>query len=230
MVTRIDLKNLRVSRDGGDILGPITMCIDSPGITTVMGPNGAGKTTLMRAIHGLDRAKGQITCSADRAEQAFVFQTPMMLRRSVLNNLAFPLRLRGVSASDARNQAADMAEKLQLGSQLDQDATSLSGGEAQKLAIGRALICKPKVMFVDEPCANLDPAATLQVEQLLRKAPDNGVMILLATHAQDQAKRLSDEVIMMNQGQIIEHAPAETFFDDPKTPQARAYLNGEIVI
>lgn len=229
MVIHIDLSNLSVTREGTRTVGPIDLSLHSSGITAIMGPNGAGKTTLMRSIHGLDRAKGNIACSAVARDQAFVFQTPKMLRRSVLDNLTYPLRLRGLSRADARDQARATAAQLGLEPLLHQDATALSGGEAQKLAIGRALITAPKLMFVDEPCANLDPAATAQVEALLHDVSQGGVTILLATHSKDQAKRLSHHVIMMHHGQIIEHAATADFFTTPRTPAARAYLNGEIL-
>jgi tungstate transport system ATP-binding protein len=221
-------------RAGKVLVGPIDLALDGQGTTVVIGPNGSGKTTLLRLLHGAARlSSGQISWGCDTAQahanQAFVFQRPVMLRRSVQDNLAYPLRLKGLSRKVARAQAADWADRVGLGAMLCRSATVLSGGEQQKLALGRALIGKPKLLFLDEPCAALDGSATRDIEAILSEAKAQGTRLILSTHDMGQARRLADTVLFMLRGQVHELAMANVFFDGPETPQAKAFLRGDIV-
>jgi tungstate transport system ATP-binding protein len=224
-----------MTRRGGKVLvGPVDLRLEAEGITMVIGPNGAGKTSLLRLLHGIARiSAGQVTWACDEGEarrrQAFVFQTPVMLRRSVRDNLAYPLRLTGVDRKTARAQAEVWAEKVGLGDALTRPATALSGGERQKLALGRALIRAPDVLFLDEPCASLDGRAMRDVEAILRSAADAGTRLVMSTHDMGQARRLASEVVFLLGGKIHDRGPADTFFDSPNTAQARAFLRGDIV-
>lgn len=221
-----------VKRRGKTLLGPVDFQLAPEGFTIVMGPNGAGKTTLLRTLHGLERlAAGRIDWQVPFADtlhrQAFVFQTPIMMRRSVRDNLAYPLLLH--RAPNAREQAEAWAKRVGLQDKLDQQAPQLSGGEKQKLALARALIRSPEVLFLDEPCANLDGRSIREIEAILRQAQADGTRILMATHDIGQARRLASDVIFMMHGQIIEAAQAAAFFDAPQTRQAAALLRGDIV-
>ena len=106
---------------------------------------------------------------------------------------------------------------------------SLSGGEKQKLALARALITEPDVLFLDEPCSSLDGAATKEIEAILRKAVASGTRVVMSSHDLGQARRLSDEVVFMAKGLIREYRPAEDFFVAPETAEGRAFLRGDIV-
>lgn len=221
-------------RAGKVLVGPIDLTLDGQGTTVVIGPNGSGKTTLLRLLHGAARlSSGQISWGCGtvqaHANQAFVFQRPVMLRRSVQDNLAYPLRLKGLSRKAARAQAADWADRVGLGAMLCRSATVLSGGEQQKLALGRALIAKPKLLFLDEPCAALDGSATRDIEAILSEAKAQGTRLILSTHDMGQARRLADTVLFMLRGRVHELAMANVFFDGPETPQAKAFLRGDIV-
>ncbi len=223
-----------VKRRGKTVLGPVDLTVSMRGFTIFLGPNGSGKTTLLRALHGLERlAKGQIAWQVPLAqaqlEQAFVFQTPIMMRRCVRDNLAYPLRLNGTPKAQATAAAEDWAERIGLSQFLDQPAPQLSGGEKQKLALARALIRTPQILFLDEPCANLDGRATREIETILKDAQASGTRILMATHDIGQAKRLADEVVFLMHGKIIESAAAATFFAGPASPQAAQLLKGDIV-
>ncbi|SEK31924.1 tungstate transport system ATP-binding protein [Roseovarius nanhaiticus] len=223
-----------VHRRGQRLIGPVDLEIAGGGITAVIGPNGAGKSTLLKALHGLERlSEGHINWSSPRAEalerQAFVFQTPVMLRRSVLDNLAFPLRLKGTSRGAARAAAADWCARIGLGGMERRAATVLSGGERQKLALARALITGPELLFLDEPSAALDGRATREIEALLALAAADGTRIVMATHDMGQARRLAREIWFLRGGMLHEAAPADTFFSGPKTEAARAFLAGDIV-
>ena len=227
------LTNVSVRRRGRVILGPVDLRLDAPGMTMIIGPNGSGKTTLLRVMHGVERlSQGTATWALPtkeaRARQAYVFQSPVMLRRSVADNLRYPLQLTGAPKAHIESQMRHWADKTGLGALLETAATRLSGGERQKLALARGLIREPDVLFLDEPCANLDRHATRDIETLLFEAAETGTRIIMATHDMGQAKRLATDVIFVVDGQILETGTKEQMFDAPRTPELRAFLNGEI--
>lgn len=230
----LSVKGAEVRRRGKVLVGPVDLTLERTGVTMVIGPNGAGKTSLLKMLHGIVRlSRGQVrwACSRHEAEkrQAFVFQTPVMLRRTVIENLAYPLRLLKVPKAEARAQAAEWAMRVGLGDAVTRPATVLSGGERQKLALARALIRKPDVLFLDEPCASLDGRAMREIEAILGDAVRAGTRIVMSTHDMGQARRLATEVIFILHGMVHERGAADGFFDRPETSQARAFLNGDIV-
>jgi tungstate transport system ATP-binding protein len=237
MVTPIlplSLTEASVKRRGKTLVGPITHEITPTGFTIVVGPNGSGKTSLLRLMHGLERlsagsANWNQPDTEARKRQAYVFQTPIMMRRSVRDNLIFPLTTHGTRKTDARTLADEWLKRINLSDARDRQATLLSGGEKQKLALARALIRQPDVLFLDEPCANLDGRATREIEDILHHAHDTGIRIIMATHDMGQARRLATEVLFIFKGRIHETADADHFFDTPQTPEAKAFLNGDIV-
>ncbi|MDX2482732.1 MAG: ATP-binding cassette domain-containing protein [Pseudodonghicola sp.] len=229
------LDKVELRRGGRVIVGPISLRLHDVGLTMAMGPNGAGKTTLLRALHGLERvSSGQIhwaeSAGALRARQAFVFQTPILMRRSVLDSIAYPLRLKGVRRGEARERAAACAETVGLRVRLKKDANTLSGGEKQKMALARALITEPALLFLDEPSANLDGRSTREIEEILTHIRAGGTRIVMSTHDIGQARRLADEVVFLHDGRLVEQASSAAFFDAPQSNQAYAYLQGDIVI
>lgn len=230
----VTLKQAATSRRGKRLVGPIDLTLDGAGACIILGPNGSGKTTLLRLMHGAARlTDGRIdwACGVDAAReaQAFVFQTPVMLRRSVLDNLIYPLRMRGVSRRQARAQSEDWAARVGLTDLLDQSATVLSGGEKQKLAIARALITKPALVFLDEPTASLDGRATREIEAILEAAKAEGTCLVMSTHDIGQARRLADRVVFLLGGKVHEADEARAFFGSTQTPEAQAFLQGDIV-
>lgn len=225
-----------VARVRGKVLvGPVDLAISRHGFSIVMGPNGAGKTTLLRLMHGLQRlSEGALNWNLPRAEvrdrQAYVFQAPIMMRRSVVDSIAYPLVLHGVKKAEARDRAAKLATALGLGDLLQRPAPVLSGGEKQKLSLARALIRGPEILFLDEPCANLDGRATREIETILLQAQEAGTRIVMSTHDMGQARRLARDVVFMVGGKVLEHTDVDSFFGDArKTPEAEAFVNGDIV-
>ncbi|MEM7472898.1 MAG: ATP-binding cassette domain-containing protein [Pseudomonadota bacterium] len=234
MLFPMTMAQAQTSRRGKVLVGPIDLELGAQGVTAIMGPNGSGKTTLLRLMHGTARLTGgQINWACGLAEarhhQSFVFQRPIMLRRSVLDNVAYPLLIRGVAKSEARSRARDWSQRIGLEDALDRQATVLSGGEQQKLALARALITEPHVLFLDEPTAALDGQAKREIEEILRSERDKGTRLFLTTHDVGQGKRLADDVIFLLKGCVQEHSAAAAFFDVPKTTQAQAFLQGDIV-
>ena len=228
MTLPLSLETATVRRAGRSVLGPVDLTIEGEGLTAVIGPNGSGKTTLLRALHGIERlSSGRLICDDAQAQskQAFVFQTPILLRRSVAGNLAYPLRLSRRGGIDAHVRS--WAERIGLADRLSLPANRLSGGERQKLALARALITGPALLFLDEPCASLDGQSTQEIETLLSTAAATGTRILLATHDMGQARRLADDVLFLVGGRIHETGPAA--LANPQTTALRAFLNGDIV-
>ncbi|WP_425046729.1 ATP-binding cassette domain-containing protein [Primorskyibacter sp. S87] len=224
-----------VSRRQGKVLvGPVDLDFEATGVTIVIGPNGAGKTSLLRLLHGIQRlSAGTIewSCGIEEArqKQGFVFQSPVMMRRTVRDNIAYPLLVAGETRKRARLVAEEWAGRVGIGEMLNQQAAVLSGGERQKLALARAFTRNPEVLFLDEPCASLDGRSTREIEALLHEATARGTRLIMSTHDMGQAKRLASEVVFLVDGKVHEAAPATQFFDSPKSSKAAAFLNGDIV-
>lgn len=230
----LSLENVTVRKRGKVLLNDVSAQFEATGFTIVMGPNGSGKTTLLRTLHGLERIRsGSLTWNSDlqtaQTQQAFVFQTPIIMRRSVLDNIAYPLILSGVGKQQAREQAHIWMATVGLAASEQMDAHFLSGGERQKLAIARALIAKPQVLFLDEPTTNLDGRSTREIEDILQQANQSGTRLIMTTHDLGQAKRLASEIVFLHNGHISETGPSKAFFKEPKTEQAAAFLKGDIV-
>ncbi len=238
MVTSIlplEVTSACVRKRGTQIIGPLSMRLQGTGCSIVMGPNGSGKTTFLRLMHGLEKAsEGRVKWQGRRSDvykkQSFVFQTPVVMRRSVAENIAFPLTVRGVSWKRALQAADQWIEDVGLAQSAHKDALVLSGGEKQKLALARALITKPEILFLDEPSTNLDGASTHDIETLIKKAQAGGTRIVMATHDFGQARRLATEIFFMYHGKIHEHAINGDFFAGPKTEEAQAFIRGDILL
>ena len=230
----LEVDSLCYEADGERLIDGLNLDISGPGISIIMGPNGAGKSLLLRLIHGLlEPASGSIRWNGEalgentRRRQALVFQKPVLMRRSVAANLDFVLKPRGGGYREKRELLLRDAGLLR---QQQQPARLLSGGEQQKLALARALATEPEVLLLDEPCASIDSASTLQIENLLRQTHARGVKVILVTHDIGQARRLADDVVFIHRGRLLEHQPASSFFDSPQSVEARAYLDGRIIV
>ena len=224
--------NLVIEKNSNVLLGPMSFELSNSNFIILLGQNGAGKTSLLRLLHGLDYPKsGSLTWEPliKIEEQSFVFQSPVILRRNVLENVLYPLILKGVPRPTAILQAKDWLDKTSLTQKAYEPALSLSGGERQRMVIARALISKPKILFLDEPTVNLDGESKLQIENLLKQAVSNDTKIIMATHDLGQAKRLGDVVLFLHNGKIIETSCVKTFFNKPQTVEALTFLRGDIL-
>ena len=161
--------------------------------------------------------------------RAIVFQRPMMLRRSAAGNVDFALKQAGIPRDRRSARIAELLERVGLGPLAARPARRLSGGEQQRLALARALAREPELLLLDEPTANLDPAATRAVEEIIRGAAQAGVKILMATHDLGQVRRLAGRVHLMVAGRVLESAPATQFLDRPATREAQDFLRGELL-
>ncbi|MBW4710046.1 ATP-binding cassette domain-containing protein [Roseobacter sp. YSTF-M11] len=230
----LTLKDVAVRRRGKRLLGPVDLTLDPDGLTMIIGPNGSGKTTLLRVMHGVERlSTGTATWAVPEEEarhrQSYVFQTPIMLRRTVADNLGYPLRLLNAPRAQVNARVRHWAERIGLADRLSLQATRLSGGEKQKLALARALIRKPDVLFLDEPCANLDGASTRDIESILQTALSEKTRIIMTTHDLGQARRLASDAVFMLHGVVHERGPASRFFGAAQTAELQAFFRGDII-
>ncbi|MGE5478473.1 MAG: ATP-binding cassette domain-containing protein [Bacteroidales bacterium] len=234
----LELEGVGYAAGGRHLLSGVSVRLEAGARTVVLGPNGAGKSLLLRLCHGLlSPSEGRVRWGGGaplpplrvRRAQAMVFQRPVMLRRSALGNLCHALALAGMGWRARRAAAAEALEQFGLCHLARRPARVLSGGEQQRLALARAWALRPEVLFLDEPTAALDPAATLAVEMAVQEFHRAGTKIVMTTHDLGQARRLADEVLFLTRGRLVEHAPAQTFFKQPASSQARAFLAGELV-
>ena len=156
-----------------------------------------------------------------------VFQNPVLLRRTVLANMIFVDSIRGNTGIENCKEILNLLGLEQFQSY---PAHLLSAGEKQRLALARAIVLKPSILFLDEPTANLDPSSIHFIEQILKNASDAGVKIIFITHDINQAKRIADDIIFIQKGKVVEHTETSIFFKTPKTTETAAYLDGKIIL
>lgn len=208
-------------------------------VLAIVGPSGSGKSTLLRLLNFLEwPSQGQLWFNGQQAGPALplavrcqvgmVFQQPHLLNRSVLANLAYPLQLRGHRVDPAGLHI--WLEKLGLAHLAHQSALKLSAGEAQRVALSRALIARPQVLLLDEPTANLDPYNVSLIEEIVgRENSEQGTTIIIVTHNLFQARRLAGRIALLLNGQLVEVSQTATFFDRPQNPKTAAFVGGEMV-
>jgi tungstate transport system ATP-binding protein len=242
LIVRAPLTDLPIVLDGVSlaagatkILDQITLTIRAGGPTLIVGPNGSGKTSLLRLCMGLvSPSAGSISWGGriDRTpvRRAIVFQRPVMLRRSAAANIAYALAQVGVPRYARAARVAELLDRVGLADLSERPARRLSGGEQQRLALARALARDPEILLLDESTANLDPAATRSVEQIVLSAAQSGIKIAMASHDLGQVRRLAGDVVFMLRGTVREQARAKDFLDHPSTPEAAGFLRGDLVI
>ena len=230
------LDGVVVTAGATTILDRVSLTVSAGGPTAIIGPNGSGKTTLLRVAMGLvslspsprlvAHAAGNI--QIDAASRAIVFQKPVMLRRTVAENIAFALRAAG---RDSKTMTiANLLDQVGLSDLADRPARRLSGGEQQRLGIARALARQPQLLLLDEATASLDPAQTKIIEDLIGAIARSGVKVVFATHDLGQARRLAGDIVFLAKGRVAEHASTEAFFTQPVNEAARRFLAGDLVI
>ena len=234
VLTPIQFVDLSVVLGQKIILDKINCKIKSNSITAVLGPNGAGKSIFLQTINGLVSIQsGRLTFNSMqnnqeiREQQAMVFQTPVLLRRTVMANMQFVSNLRNKKSNQLLKNLLD---KVGLEGYEEKPARLLSGGEKQRLSMAGALIVNPNLLLLDEPTANLDPYSLNLIEDLVLEENSIGKTVIFTTHDMSQAKRLATDVIFLNKGKVLEQTVSKTFFKKPKTFEAQKYINGEILI
>jgi len=235
------LQSVNKAYNGRSVLHVNSLNIRRGEIFALVGPSGAGKSTMLRLLNFLEPPSKGTLCFLDtdftpegamplelRRRVATVFQHPLLLNRSVRDNVNYGLRLRG--QRNASRLVESTLEQVGLKKLASQRARTLSGGEAQRVALARAMVLKPDVLLLDEPTANLDPYNVGLIEEIVQTLnQEQATTLVLVTHNVFQARRLAHRAALMLEGQIVEVADVDTFFESPHDPRTRAFVRGEMV-
>ncbi|OHD72171.1 MAG: hypothetical protein A2W19_14770 [Spirochaetes bacterium RBG_16_49_21] len=219
----IEIKNLLVRRNNRTLLQVPQLAFRSGTIVSVIGPNGAGKSTMLLSLMRLvipdsgeilyrgQRILPGISIHRYRRKMSMVFQEPLLLNTSVYNNIASGLKIRGMNRRNIRPAVEEMMDLFGIAHLSKRSARSLSGGEAQRVSLSRALAVSPEILLMDEPFSSLDaPTRESLIADLDRIIRDRGITVIFATHDRSEAIRLADEIIVLNEGRIIQSGtPAE---------------------
>jgi tungstate transport system ATP-binding protein len=228
----LEAQALAVRYAAHDALRDVSFELDGTGRTVVLGANGAGKSVLLRVLHGLIApTSGEVRWAGNRERpraQAMVFQRPVMLRRSALANIEYALAINGFANPERMHLAREALERVGLEAIAGRQARVLSGGEQQRLALARAWALRPRIIFLDEPTASLDPAAASEVERVIGEIHRAGTAIVMTTHNLGLARRVADDILFLHEGRLAERAKADIFFTAPVSPEAAAFLKGAL--
>lgn len=240
-MNQVSVRN--ITRRVGDrtILKNVSLDVVEGEIIAIMGPSGSGKTSLLRIIDMLEPPDGG-TISIDRRDalgdgqeslqgsMAMVFQKPVAFSMSVYDNIAYGMKIRGMGRGDISAAVNGALKLLDMEGKGRQNAKSLSGGEVQRMAFARAYVLKPRLLLLDEPTANLDPANAGIIENAIRDVNERyGTTVILVTHDMHQAKRLAGRTAVMVDGEIIELKPTRELFESPSDMRTRKFIKGDIL-
>jgi len=222
------------------VLEDINLDVDDREVVVVIGPSGSGKSTLCRTINRLEPIQ-QGTISIDgvrlpeegkdlarlRADVGMVFQQfNLFAHKSILENVTLgPIKVRKLKKQQAQERAHELLERVGVANQASKYPAELSGGQQQRVAIARALAMQPKVMLFDEPTSALDPEMIAEVLDVMLELAAQGTTMIVVTHEMGFARSAARRVVFMDEGQIVEVAPPDTFFDNPQTARAQDFLS-----
>lgn len=240
------IENLTVVSDGRTLLSVPTAAYSEGTIYGIVGPSGAGKSTFLRVLNLLETPySGNLSFLGQKVDlttlshlkglhlqrqMAFVAQKPVMFQTTVFKNVSMGLAYRGVPEGEKEQRVMEALELVGLETLANRKATSLSGGEAQRIALARALVLKPKLLLLDEPTSNLDPTNVSLFEQVIaRIRKESSMIVLMVTHHLQQARRLSDQCLFLYQGQIVEQQDTAAFFETPRSEVLKDFLSGKMV-
>jgi tungstate transport system ATP-binding protein len=217
------------------ILNRVSLQLAAGAPTVLIGPNGSGKSTLLRLLMGLIKPTAGRVAWGGRTRsppmrRAIVFQRPAMLRRSAAANVRYALATAGLARHEWPVRVAELLGLVGLSDIGERPARRLSGGEQQRLALARALAREPEVLFLDEPTASLDPAATKAIEDVVQVIAARGIKVVMSTHDLGEARRLAGEIVLIHRGRVIESGTAADFFAAPRTEEATRFIAGELLV
>ena len=237
----LELRRLSKDYPGHRAVDGVTLSIQTGTFFSLLGPSGCGKTTTLRLIGGFEEPtegevllRGQLVNGRKPYERnvSTVFQSYALFPHlSCIDNVAFSLRMRGVSKVERRAKASEMLRLVEMETQAERLPSQLSGGQQQRVALARALVTNPRVLLLDEPLSALDPFLRVRMrEELKRFQRQFGISFVHVTHSQDEALALADLVIVMNEGRIEQAAPARAVFDRPGTVFVARFIGGHNVL
>lgn len=234
----IDIENLRKSFGDVEVLKGIDLTIKEKEVVVIIGPSGSGKSTLLRCMNYLEEPTsgkvsvdgivldGEANINKVREEVGMVFQRfNLFPHMTVLDNIMLaPIKVRHITKAEAEDTARKLLARVGLADKADAYPSQLSGGQQQRVAIARALAMKPKVMLFDEPTSALDPEMVGEVLDVMRKLAEEGMTMVIVTHEMEFARGVSDRVIFMDGGVILEEGDPEQMFTHPREARTREFL------
>ncbi len=241
----LEIKDIHKSFGNHSILKGVDLVVNQGDVVAVLGPSGSGKTTLLRCINFLEKAdQGQMVFDGKsydlsnmnakdirdiRQKTGFVFQNyNLFSNKTVLQNVTLGLTsARKMNKKDAEKIALEMLEKVGMADRADRYPIQLSGGQQQRVAIARALAFQPEIIYFDEPTSALDPELIGEVLNVMRDLAKEGMTMIVVTHEMSFAKDVSNHVIFMDGGKIIEEGSSKEFFEHPKQERTREFLRVE---
>ena len=238
----LEIKNVRKRFGDLEVLKGISLTVNKGDVVAILGPSGSGKTTFLRCLNFLEKADGgdmvfdgehfdlhaasKAEIARVRKKTAFVFQNyNLFLNKTVLQNVTLGLEKgRGMKKAPAREAALLALERVGMADRLESYPSQLSGGQQQRVAIARALATDPEIIFFDEPTSALDPELIGEVLSVMRKLAQDGMTMLVVTHEMDFARNVSNQVLFMADGQVIESGPSKAFFENPQAARSREFI------
>ncbi|MCX5877800.1 MAG: amino acid ABC transporter ATP-binding protein [Deltaproteobacteria bacterium] len=222
------------------VLKDINLSVEGGEVVVVCGPSGSGKSTLIRCINRLEPIQqGELVVdnmkvhdkktnmTKIRAEIGFVFQQfNLYPHMTAMGNVTIaPMKVRKMKKSEAEKLGREILERVGLGNKADAYPAQLSGGQQQRVAIARGLCMRPKIMLFDEPTSALDPEMINEVLDVMRVLAREGMTMIVVSHEMGFAREVANRVVFMDEGQIIEVAPPNDFFKNPRTERAKLFLS-----
>ena len=239
----LELQGIKKNFGDLEVLKGIDLTVEQGDVVAILGPSGSGKTTLLRCINFLERAGGgEMVFDGERFDlsriskkdiarlrqkTAFVFQNyNLFLNKTALQNVTEGLIIgRKMPKSEAEEIGRRMLEKVGMADRSDYYPSQLSGGQQQRVAIARALATQPEIIYFDEPTSALDPELTGEVLAVMRQLAEEGMTMLVVTHEMGFARNVSNKVVFMEHGVVVESGSSQEFFEHPKEMRTRAFLH-----
>lgn len=237
----LKVKNVEKSFDDLKVLNGIDLDVEKKDVISIIGPSGSGKSTFLRCLNLLEKPDSgeiyfeekkindnNVDINKLREEIGMVFQNfNLFSNMSIIDNLTLAPVMRGkMKKKEAEDEAMKLLERIGLASKKDVYPASLSGGQKQRVAIARALMMKPKLMLFDEPTSALDPEMVGEVLELMKELAHDGMTMVVVTHEMGFAREVSNKVIFMDKGEVVETSEnPEDFFQNPKEERSKQFLS-----
>ena len=238
----LEIRDVKKSFDGLTVLDGISLDVEKGDVVAILGPSGSGKTTFLRCLNFLETAdSGSLVFDGEsfnlhstakkeiarlRRKTAFVFQNyNLFLNKTVLQNVTLGLTSgAGMDKAKAEAIALEVLGKVGMADKLKSYPSQLSGGQQQRVAIARAMATDPEIIYFDEPTSALDPELIGEVLSVMRRLAEDGMTMLVVTHEMDFARNVSNKVMFMEGGKVVETSPSKQFFEQPAEDRAREFI------